>query len=90
MIAKLNEKKSYPWIVVGLLWFVALLNYLDRQMLSTMKPSMMLDIPELAKAENFGMLMAIFLWIYTLMSPISDIITNKINQKNMIIYNLFI
>jgi hypothetical protein len=34
------------------------INYLDRQMLSTMKPSMMLDIPELAKAESFGLFMA--------------------------------
>lgn len=90
MIAKLNEKKSYPWIVVGLLWFVALLNYLDRQMLSTMKPSMMLDIPELAKAENFGMLMAIFLWIYALMSPISGIIADRMNRKNMIVCSLFV
>src|SRR6187402_299225 len=90
MIAKLSEKKSYPWIVVGLLWFVALLNYLDRQMLSTMKPSMMVDIPELAKAENFGMLMAIFLWIYALMSPISGIIADRLNRKNMIICSLFV
>ncbi|AOW08105.1 MFS transporter [Flavobacterium gilvum] len=90
MIAKLTEKKSYPWIVVGLLWFVALLNYLDRQMLSTMKPSMMLDIPELAKAENFGLLMAIFLWIYALMSPVSGIIADRMNRKNMIVCSLFI
>jgi MFS family permease len=90
MIAKLNEKKSYPWIVVGLLWFVALLNYLDRQMLSTMKPAMMIDIPELAKAENFGMLMAIFLWIYALMSPISGIIADRMNRKNMIVCSLFV
>ena len=41
------ESKKYPWIVVGLLWVVALLNYMDRQMLSTMKPSMMVDIIEL-------------------------------------------
>jgi hypothetical protein len=26
----------YPWILVALLWVVALLNYMDRQMLSTM------------------------------------------------------
>ena len=90
MIVKWSEKKSYPWIVVGLLWFVALLNYLDRQMLSTMKPSMMIDIPELAKAENFGMLMAIFLWIYALMSPISGIIADRMNRKNMIVCSLFI
>lgn len=87
---QLGEKKSYPWIVVGLLWFVALLNYLDRQMLSTMKPAMMLDIPELDKAENFGRLMAIFLWIYALMSPISGIIADRINRKNLIVCSLFI
>jgi MFS transporter, ACS family, D-galactonate transporter len=90
MVLKLSGKKFYPWLVVGLLWFVALLNYLDRQMLSTMKPSMMLDIPELTKAENFGRLMAIFLWIYALMSPISGIIADRLNRKRMIVISLFI
>ena len=87
---KWSEKKSYPWIVVGLLWFVALLNYLDRQMLSTMKSAMMVTIPELDKAENFGRLMAIFLWIYAFMSPISGIIADRINRKNLIVFSLFI
>jgi len=86
----LTEKKIYPWLVVGLLWFVALLNYLDRQMLSTMKPSMMVDIAELAKAENFGRLMAVFLWIYALMSPISGIIADRINRKWLIVGSLFV
>ena len=56
--------KVYPWIVVALLWVVALLNYMDRQMLSTMRESMQIDITELESAVNFGRLMAIFLWIY--------------------------
>ncbi|MDP4208643.1 MAG: MFS transporter [Bacteroidota bacterium] len=90
MPTNIHEKKFYPWLVVCLLWFVALLNYLDRQMLSTMKPSMMLDIPELTKAENFGRLMAIFLWIYALMSPISGIIADRLNRKWLIISSLCI
>jgi MFS transporter, ACS family, D-galactonate transporter len=90
MTAKISEKKFYPWLIVGVLWFVALLNYLDRQMLSTMKPSMMIDIPELAKAQNFGRLMAIFLWIYALMSPISGMISDRLNRKWMIVSSLFI
>ena len=49
-----------PWLVVGLLWMVALLNYMDRQMLSTMKVNDGRH-RELEKAENFGRLMAIFL-----------------------------
>ena len=42
----MNNKTSniYPWVVVGLLWGVALLNYMDRQMLSTMRIPMMEDV----------------------------------------------
>ena len=54
-------KKYYPWVLVALLWFVALLNYMDRQMLSTMQEAMKVDIAELNHAEAFGALMAVFL-----------------------------
>lgn len=85
----MTRLKSYPWFVVGLLWVVALLNYMDRQMLSTMKPSMMLDIQELKSAANFGYLMAVFLWIYGLVSPFSGIIADKVNRKWLIVASLF-
>lgn len=39
----MKKSNVYPWIVVALLWGVALLNYMDRQMLSTMKDSMQID-----------------------------------------------
>ena len=84
------QTKKYPWIVVALLWVVALLNYMDRQMLSTMKPSMMVDIAELSSAANFGYLMAIFLWIYGFMSPVSGIIADRINRKWIIVVSLFV
>lgn len=86
----MKNTKYYPWIVVGLLWLVALLNYMDRQMLATMRPSMETDIPELVSGENFGRLMAIFLWIYALMSPISGIIADKLNRKWLIVGSLFV
>lgn len=86
----MKNSKYYPWFVVALLWFVALLNYMDRQMLATMRPSMETDIPELVSGENFGRLMAIFLWIYALMSPISGIIADKLNRKWLIVGSLFV
>lgn len=86
----MTQSKKYPWIVVGLLWVVALLNYMDRQMLSTMKPSMMADITELQSATNFGYLMAIFLWIYGFMSPLSGIIADRLNRKWLIVGSLFV
>ena len=86
----LGSKGIYPWILVALLWVVALLNYMDRQMLSTMKPSMQVDIAELQSATNFGYLMAIFLWIYGFMSPVSGIIADKLNRKWLIVVSLFV
>lgn len=80
--------QSYAWVVVGLLWVVALLNYMDRQMLSTMKVSMMGDIYELETAENFGRLMAVFLWIYALMSPVAGLIADRLNRKWLIVGSL--
>jgi MFS family permease len=85
---QIKEKSYYPWVVVGLLWVVALLNYMDRQMLSTMKVSMMIDIQELETAENFGRLMAVFLWIYGLMSPVAGIVADRVNRKWLIVGSL--
>jgi len=59
-------------------------------MLSTMKPAMQMDISELKSATNFGYLMAIFLWIYGLMSPISGIIADKLNRKWLIVGSLMV
>lgn len=86
----MKNKKIYPWIVVVLLWGVALLNYMDRQMLSTMKDSMQIDIVELQSATNFGRLMAIFLWIYGLMSPVAGMIGDRFNRKWLIVGSLFV
>ena len=86
----MKNKSFYPWVVVGLLWGVALLNYMDRQMLSTMRDAMQMDITELQEGKYFGYLMAIFLWIYGLMSPISGFIADRLNRKWLIVGSLFV
>ena len=87
---QIKQKSWYPWLVVALLWTVALLNYMDRQMLSTMKLAIMGDIRELEKAENFGRLMAVFLWIYGLLSPLAGLIADRVNRKWLITGSLFV
>jgi MFS family permease len=67
-----------------------MLNYLDRQMLATMRPSMQTSISELQSATNFGHLMAVFLWIYGLMSPVSGIVADRVNRKWLIVGSLFV
>lgn len=86
----LKEKKYYPWFVVALLWVVALLNYMDRQMLSTMQESMKVDIVELNKAESFGALMAVFLWIYGLVSPFAGMVADRVSRKWLVVGSLFV
>ena len=90
IMKSLTNSKYYPWVVVALLGGVALLNYMDRQMLSTMKDSMQVDIIDLQSATNFGRLMAIFLWVYGLMSPISGIIADNLSRKKLIVGSLLV
>ena len=75
---------------MALLWVVALLNYMDRQMLSTMKEAMQIDIVELQNAENFGILMAVFLWIYGFMSPVSGMVADRVSRKWLIVGSLLV
>lgn len=86
----MNQSKIYTWAVVAMLWVVALLNYMDRQILSTMKKLMQSEIIELQSATYFGYLMAIFLWVYGLMSPFSGMIADKLNRKLIIVGSLFV
>ena len=86
----MKNKKFYTWLVVALLWVVALLNYMDRQMLSTMQDAMKLDIVELQKAEAFGALMAVFLWIYGLVSPFAGVVADRVSRKKLVVGSLFV
>lgn len=86
----MKNKTFYPWLVVALLWVVALLNYMDRQMLSTMQGAMKADIVELQKAEAFGALMAVFLWIYGLVSPFAGVVADRVSRKKLVVGSLFV
>ncbi len=87
-MSKEKFDKIYPWVVVGLLSIVAFLNYLDRQMLSTMQAAIGVDIQELQQAQNFGRLMAIFLWVYALVSPFAGSIADRLSRKWLIVGSL--
>lgn len=86
----MKNKKFYQWLVVVLLWVVALLNYMDRQMLSTMQDAMKFDIVELQKAEAFGALMAVFLWIYGIVSPFAGVVADRVSRKKLVVGSLFV
>jgi MFS transporter, Spinster family, sphingosine-1-phosphate transporter len=80
----------YAWLVVGLLVPVALLNYLDRQMLAAMKFSVMQDIPGIGLEANWGKILALFKWVYAILSPIGGYLADRFSRRHVITGSLFV
>jgi MFS family permease len=80
----------YPWAVVLMLFPVALLNYLDRMMVATMRTSIRADIPTIANDRDFGLLIALFMWVYAAFSPIGGLLADRFNRRWLILGSLFI
>lgn len=78
------------WLVVLLLMPVALLNYLDRQMLATMKTSVMNDIPTIGSKENWGYVLGVFKWVYAGLSPFAGYIADRFGKRYTICGSLFV
>lgn len=79
---------SRAWMVVGLLWFVGFLNYLDRLMLITMRLSVKESIP--MTDAQFGLLTTVFLIIYAVLSPVGGFIADRLGHSRTIIVSLFV
>lgn len=77
------------WLVVALLWPVALLNYLDRQMLATMKTSMVGDLKDITSDAQWGFILASFKWVYAALSPIGGYIADRFSRRHVIALSLF-
>src|SRR5438132_1487055 len=80
----------FAWFVVALLFPVALLNYLDRQMLATMKASMVGDIPSIANKADWGLVLGGFKWTYAILSPFAGFVADRIGKRYVICASLFI
>lgn len=85
-----SSTARYAWTVVALLFPVALLNYLDRQMIASMKVSVMRDIPSVGSEENWGHMLAQFKWVYAFFSPIGGYIADRFSKRFTICGSLFV
>jgi len=78
------------WLVVLLLCPVALLNYLDRQMLAAMKFSVMGDVPTIVTEANWGRMLGQFKWVYALTSPLGGWLADRYSRRWVICGSLFV
>ena len=80
----------YAWTIVALLFPVALLNYLDRQMIASMKVSVMQDITSIGSETNWGYMLGQFKWVYAFFSPIGGYIADRFSRKYTITGSLVV
>jgi MFS family permease len=80
----------HAWLVVALLIPVALLNYLDRQMLASMKFSVMRDVPDIALEANWGAILATFKWVYAGLSPVGGYLADRYSRRHVIAGSLLV
>ena len=76
------------WLAVALLWPVALLNYLDRQMLASMKFSVMGDIASIGTDASWGFMLGQFKWVYAFLSPLGGLVADRFGRKRTIVASL--
>jgi MFS family permease len=76
----------YKWTVVGLLWFVCLFNYADRQAIFSVFP--------LLKAEmhlsdvQLGYIASSFMWVYAAAAPFAGMVGDRFRRKHVILGGL--
>ena len=79
----------YAWIVVALLFPVALLNYLDRQMIAAMKVSVMGSVTGLTLESQWGYMLGQFKWVYAFLSPVGGFVADRFSRRWTICGSLF-
>lgn len=81
-----RERSLHPWLLVGLLWVVATLNYLDRQVAFSLFP--LLEKGLGATSTQLGLVGSVFMWTYGVLSPAAGYLADRFGRVRIILISL--
>lgn len=77
----------YKWTVVAMLWLVCLLNYADRQAISSIFPLLEREFG-FSKAQ-LGLIGSAFMWVYAVSAPFAGFAGDRHSRKGLILGGCF-
>ncbi len=81
-------KNKTAWVVVALLWVVAMLNYLDRQVIFSLFPLLRSDLR--LNDSELGLLASVFLFVYAGFSPLAGWLGDRFGHRRVILASLVV
>lgn len=76
----------YRWIVVGMLWWICLFNYADRQAIFSVFPALKSEM-QLTDVQ-LGIIGGAFMWVYAASAPFAGLIADRFSRKSLILGGL--
>ncbi len=76
------------WALVAVLWVVAALNYLDRQVIFSVFPPLRQDLH--LSSLQLGLLGTAFLWVYAVLSPVCGYLADRFGRTRAITASLLV
>ena len=86
--AKIAAGGLWPWLLLAMLWCVALLNYLDRQVIFSIFPLLQRDLH--VTSIELGLCGTVFLLFYGATSPFAGVAADRYGHGRIILLSLVI
>jgi MFS family permease len=83
-----SSNQSYKWVVVGIIWLIACLNYTDRMTIFSVLPVLK---NEMGLSDiGLALIGSSFLWAYGIFSPVGGYLGDRLPRRRVILFSLLV